>query len=194
MDLAKAALPIVLALTACGGPSPARPGDRGRGMDDMMTSSMAMAGDDASTYAPLEVGADWASYVKINTSPVRSETHGGRLVDTYVNAVGASAYLDEEAAIPVGTILVKTSFEADGSAGPIFVMEKQAAGSDPDRDDWSYAIHWADPPARWRQRLGGPIYWRTPSKKAEYCVECHSNYDRGLGNVPAAQRITALPD
>ena len=41
--------------------------------------------------------------------------------------------------------------------------------------------------------LGGPVYWRTPSKKVDYCSECHENYDRGLGGVPVAQRITALP-
>ena len=72
-----------------------------------------------------------------------------RLVDTYVSAGGIAAYLDDEAAIPVGTVLVKTSMEADGTPGPLFVMEKRAAGADADRDDWAYAIHWADPPARW---------------------------------------------
>jgi len=161
-------------------------------MTSMMTS-MAMPMDDGATYGPLEVGADYASYVKMNTAPVSSETHGGRLVDTYVNAVGAAAYLDDGAEIPAGTIVVKTSHEADGSDGPLFVMAKLAAGADPERGDWSYAIHWADPPARWRAKLGGPIYWRTPSPKAVYCVECHENYDRGLGGVPAAQRIEALP-
>ncbi len=184
---------LVPALAACSGPAPAKPGDRRAGLDDPMTSAMGMGADDASTFAPLEVGADWPTYVKVNTSPVRSETHGGRLVDTYVSAGGIAAYLDDEAAIPVGTVLVKTSMEADGTPGPLFVMEKRAAGADADRDDWAYAIHWADPPARWRKRLGGPIYWRTPSKKAEYCTECHTNYDRGLGGVPAAQRITAPP-
>lgn len=178
---------------ACGGKQAPGGGGSMSDMDRRMGESMSMAGDDASTYGPLEVGADWRSYVKVNTTPVRSETHGGRLVDTYVNAIGAAAYIDDDGELPVGTVLVKTSFERDGSPGPLFVMEKQPPGSDPDRGDWSYAIHWADPPAAWKPKLGGPIYWRTPSRRADYCVECHENYDRYLGNVPASQRITSVP-
>ncbi|MEZ4401177.1 MAG: hypothetical protein R3B06_14220 [Kofleriaceae bacterium] len=161
----------------------------------MMMESMAMPMDDGATFGPLEVGADYASYVKVNTAPVTSESHGGRLVDTYVNAVGAAAYLDDDGEIPVGTIVVKTSVDAkDGSAGPIFVMEKKVAGFDPDHGDWYYAIHWAAPPPKFASKLGGPIYWRSPSHKVGYCVECHDNYDRNLGNVPADHRIAGLPD
>ena len=156
-------LALVIGLTgltalaaACGGKAVTRTGAAGSDVDSMMTTGMAMPADDASAFGPLEVGADWATYVKMNTSPVRSETHGGRLVDTYVNAVGAAAYLAEDAAIPVGTVVVKTSHEADGSEGPTFGMEKRAAGSDPDRDDWWYASHWATPPAPWRRKPGGP--------------------------------------
>ena len=67
------------------------------------------------------------------------------------------------------------------------------AGFDPDHGDWAYAIHWAAPPARWAAKLGGPIYWRSPSHKVGYCVECHDNYDRNLGDVPGDQKIKALP-
>jgi len=155
---------------------------------------MEMPADDGSSFGPLEVGADRASYVQMNTEPVPSETHGGRLVDTYVNRIGAAAYLDDDATIPVGTIVVKTSTEPDGSPGPVFVMEKHEAGFDPDHEDWYYAIHWESPPDKWRARLGGPIYWRTPSHKVDYCWECHENYDRGLGGVPGSKRITSLPE
>ena len=63
-----------------------------------------------------------------------------------------SAAYDSSAPIPVGTIVVKTSVldehGAPGSvAGPIFVMEKRAAGYAPDANDWWYALHWAAPPA-----------------------------------------------
>ncbi len=163
-------------------------------MDTMMTKSMDMSADDASKFGPLEVGADWTSYVKMNTEPVTSETHGGRLVDTYVSPIGAAAYLDEDAEIPVGTVLVKTSQQPDGSPGPLFVMEKRSPGSDPERGDWYYAIHWASPPAAWQKKLGGPIYWRTPSPKAAYCFDCHENYDRALGGVPSSKRIKSLPE
>lgn len=186
--LALAAVAIV-GLVGCGGAG--APMDRqGAGM----MSAKGMGADPAATFAPLEVGADYASYVKFNTSPVVSETHGGRLVDTYVNAVGAAAYLDEEAELPVGAVIVKTSTERDGAPGPIFVMEKRAPGFDPEHGDWAYAIHWAAPPAAWAKKLGGPIYWRSPSPRVGYCVECHDNYDRNLGGIPSDQRIGALPE
>ncbi len=182
-------------LVACGGKQPAGGGtEEMSGMDMMMSKSMNMSDDDGSQFGPLEIGADWATYVKMNTAPVPSETHGGRLVDTYVNPLGAAAYLDEDAEIPIGTVLVKTSQEPDGTPGPLFVMEKKSPGFDADRGDWYYAIHWADPAPAWKQKLGGPIYWRTPSKRAAYCVECHENYDRGLGGVPAPQRLQSLPE
>lgn len=187
----------IVALAACGGRAnrPTEPMDKQ--LTSMMTS-MEMPMDDGATFGPLEVGADYASYVKMNTAPVASETHGGRLVDTYVNGVGAGAYLDPDAAIPVGTVIVKTSMEVragqvTGEAGPIFVMEKRAAGFDPDHGDWAYAIHWAAPPERWAAKLGGPIYWRSPSHKVGYCVECHDNYDRNLGDVPGDLKLKALP-
>lgn len=186
-----------VALAACGGHAnhPTEPMDKQLAS---MMQSMDMPMDDGATFGPLAVGADYASYVKMNTTPVASETHGGRLVDTYVNAVGAAAYLDPDAAIPVGTVIVKTSMEVragqvTGEAGPIFVMEKRAAGFDPDHGDWAYAIHWAAPPERWAAKLGGPIYWRSPSHKVGYCVECHDNYDRNLGDVPGDQKLKALP-
>ncbi|MBK9036505.1 MAG: cytochrome P460 family protein [Myxococcales bacterium] len=190
---------VVVALSGCGS-SPPRPAEPA--MDPQLTSMMKstdMPMDDGATFGPLAVGADYAAYVHMNTAPVPSETHGGRLVDTYVNAVGAAAYLDDEAEIPVGTVVVKTSVEtkdgaATGEAGPIFVMEKKAPGFDPEHGDWAYAIHWAEPPARWAAKLGGPIYWRSPSHKVGYCVECHDNYDRNLGGVPGPARITALPE
>jgi hypothetical protein len=152
------------------------------------------ANDDAAVYAPLDVGADWRTYTRMNREPVLSRTHGGRLVDTWVNAVGAAAYRSDDAPIPVGTVIVKTSMEvaagvATGEAGPIFVMAKREPGFSPDHDDWYFAIHWAEPPDRWRTKVGGgPVYWRTPSSKADYCWQCHENYDRFLGGVPAEQR------
>ena len=49
------------------------------------------------------------------------------MVEVWVNDVGVAAYESEDAEIPVGTIVVKTSHEKDGSMGPIFVMEKVSA-------------------------------------------------------------------
>lgn len=188
---------VGLALVSCGGKTaPATGGAPAEAdsMDDEMAKSMAMS-NEPDAFGPLDYGADYASYTKVNTEPVKSRTHGGRFVDTYVNDLGLAAYQDpaEEAALPEGTVIVKTSWEtADGAptdvAGPIFVMVKREAGFAPDHDDWWYAIQWASPPEKWEQKLGGPIYWRTPSKKADYCWECHENYDRGLGMVPEGMR------
>jgi hypothetical protein len=187
---------LAIVLVACGGKQTPGGGEDPNlsPMDRMMSDSMHMSMDTGGEFGPLEVGRDWQTYVKMNTSPVTSETHGGRLVDTYVNRIGAAAYLDESAEIPIGTVLVKTSVEPDGSPGPLFIMEKKPPGFAPEQGDWYYAIHWADPSPAWKKKLGGPIYWRTPSKRAAYCWECHENYDRSLGGVPAPQRITSLPE
>jgi hypothetical protein len=185
-------------LAACGSsgkgapPPKAAEAEHKKDADDMMLVAMDLA-DDGSKFGPLEIGADWQSYTKVNKAPVRSETHGGRFVDTWVNGVGLAAYENEDADMPEGSVVVKTSWQAEGDqpsnvAGPIFVMAKQAKGSAPDHDDWYYAIHWADPPEKWKAKLGGPIYWRSPSKKADYCWECHENYPRGLGMVPKEQQ------
>lgn len=173
---------LLLVLAACGGSSPAP-----SKMDSQMMSSSGMPADPAATYGPLEVGADWSTYAKVNTTPFKSETHGGRLVDTYVNAAGLAAYQAGED-LPVGAVVVKTSQEDDGTAGPLFVMEKRAAGFNPEHGDWWFALHWEEPPAYWRKKLGGPLYWRTPSKKAKYCSDCHDDFVTGMGGVPDGHR------
>lgn len=189
-----------LTLGGCGGKAAPATGSGGAGAgggdtratDDRMAQSTAMA-NESDPFGPLDYGADWQSYHKMNKGPVKSRSHGGRFVDTYVNEVGFAAYQDEEAPIPEGTVIVKTSWEAESGqpttvAGPIFVMVKRAAGFAPDHDDWWYGFQWQDPPEKWAKKLGGPTYWRTPSKKVDYCWDCHENYDRALGMVPEAQR------
>ncbi|WP_428267501.1 cytochrome P460 family protein [Haliangium sp.] len=177
-----------LALAACGG---SQATDATQAPEAGADEAMADQADPATTFGPLGVGADWKSYYKANSQPVLSGDHGRRFVDTWVNEIGREAYLDpdEEAEIPVGTIVVKTSWERDGdqpsdTAGPIFVMEKRDPGYDPDNGDWYYAIHWENAP----ERFGGPFYWQSPSPKVEYCYKCHNGYDRGLGTVPEEYR------
>ncbi len=155
--------------------------------------SLAMPQTDESTYGPLEVGADWSTYKKMNKAPVPSKTHGGRFVDTYVNSVGVAAYSNDDAEVPVGTVIVKTSWEGkDGKPtdvpGPVFVMKKMDKGYAADHEDWYYAIHWEKPTAEQMKFLQGPIYWRGHSPKVGYCYKCHDNYVRSLGSVPAEYR------
>jgi hypothetical protein len=174
----------------CGG-SPAKPAD---------TANQTKASTADDTYGPLEYGADYASWQKMNTESFPSKTHGGRFVDVYVNDVGADAYRSDDAAFPEGTIIVKTSWESkDGQptdvAGPIFVMKKLAAGADPSTNDWWYALHWETVPESWQSKMGGAtqVYWHSPSKKVGYCHGCHENYDREVGRVPADKRASATP-
>lgn len=143
--------------------------------------------DAESVFGPLEIGADYASYAKLTDKPFLSLDHGNRWVDVYVNAIGLAAY-DSSAAIPVGTVIVKTSVldenGAPGSvAGPLFVMEKRAAGYAPADADWWYAIHWSAPPTEDAAKFGGPMYWRGKSARVDYCTECHNDYDRSLGGL-----------
>ncbi len=178
-------LSTAVALVACKSPTPATTPDRS-------AEKPAKPGDPYKVFGPLEIGADWESYTKLNKELVESEDHGRRFVDTYVNDIGVAAYKDDSAEIPVGTIVVKTSFQRDGDKpgtkrGPIFVMAKKEAGFDPDHDDWYYAIHWAEPTPKLREKFG-QMYWRSPSPAVKYCWDCHENYDRSLGGVPEDKR------
>jgi hypothetical protein len=150
---------------------------------------------DEDRYAPLDVGADYlgAGYRKLTDQPFQSLDHGNRWVDVYVNAIGAVEYL-AGAPIPVGTIIVKTSWQDDHGrpsdiAGPLFVMAKRAAGYSPAHDDWFFAIHWAAPPPADAARFGGPIYWRGKSRRADYCWQCHDAYDRHLGGLVSSTQL-----
>jgi Cytochrome P460 len=138
-------------------------------------------------FPPLGIGGDYLSYRKLTPAPFLSRVHGNRWVDVYVNELGADAYLDGTE-IPVGTVVVKSSREAAGGKpsdvpGPIYVMRKEKPGYAPEHDDWYFAIYWARPTPEQAKKLGGPIYWQSPSAKAAYCWDCHDSYDRDLGGL-----------
>ena len=154
----------------------------------------ATAGAGEDVFGPLEVGADYARYRKLTDRPFQSLDHGNRWVDVYVNAIGADAYLSG-AAIPIGTIVVKPSWQNDdGRAssvpGPVFVMEKRAAGYAPEHDDWYFAIHWAHPPAADAAKLGGPIYWRGKSRRAAYCCRLTIRWRRSVASRLSSRGTT----
>jgi len=141
-------------------------------------------GSAAEGIGPLGVGAGYENWTALTTDKWRSETHGGRMVLTYVNDVGVEAYKNEDTEIPVGTVIVKPSWERDGATGPVFVMEKRAAGYAPDNDNWYYALYWPEIAAKWQKKFDKPVYWESPSSKVNYCVNCHENYERELGGIP----------
>lgn len=179
------ASPLLAIAGACGGATPSTTttttttgGGAGGG---------SATGDPEARFGPLEIGADYASYHRLTDKPFLSLDHGNRWVDVYVNDIGRAAY-EDATTIPVGTVLVKTSWLDDAGApssvaGPIFVMQKRAPGYAPEHGDWWYAIHWAEPPAANTRAFGGPIYWRGRSQRAAYCHDCHDSYDRSLGGL-----------
>jgi hypothetical protein len=179
------ALLTILLIAACGGPA-ARPGPPG-GAGGAPGGGGGGGGGGEETFGPLEVGADYATYRRVTDEPFRSLDHGNRWVHVYVNAIGVEPYLDG-GDIPVGTVVVKTSVQnVDGRPsdipGPIFVMEKRAAGYAPEHADWWYAIHWESPPPEDAKKFGGPIYWRGRSQRVEYCWKCHDDYANSLGGL-----------
>jgi hypothetical protein len=176
---------VSLMSIACGGqaaPSTAAPA----------AGSAPAAADDAA-FGPLEYGADYQSYTRVNKETFQSPTHGRRFVDIYVNDVGLDAYRGESE-FPVGTVIVKSSWESEGEtrtdvAGPLFVMVKKEKGFDPEHSDWWYGFHWESVPEKWAAKLKAKqIYWRSPSSKVDYCWKCHDSYDREVGMPPADKR------
>lgn len=154
--------------------------------------------DPYTAYGPLEDGGGFEGWTKVTKFPHPSPTHGKRFAEIYVNDVGLAAYTSE-ADFPVGTIIVKQTWENDNGKpstvkGPVFVMEKKEAGFNAEHEDWYYAIHWAEPTEKFRAKYGGPFYWRSPSPKVDYCWKCHENYDRNVGLPPKDARTWQQQD
>lgn len=184
-----------LTLLGCAGASGAGSGN----MNAHPGRMMGMPAGAEDTFGALEVGADYAtSMTRVNREPFLSPTHGRRWVNVYVNAVGLRAYQAGED-LPVGSIVVKESFEDGGGRpdltrrGPVFVMERRAAGYAPDRGDYWYALHWAQPTGPNARLPNGqalpPLYWRGRSARVQYCENCHSAYEPNrMGGVPREQQ------
>lgn len=91
-----------------------------------------------------EVGSDFSTWKNFATAPYVSFTHGERFANNHVNSVGAEAYgrYEDVGEFPVGGVIAKPTFSIwpDGQAylETLFVMEKAAAGTSPDTNDWIY--------------------------------------------------------
>ena len=118
-----------------------------------------------------DIAADYRNWDKYNTVPYASATHGGRYVNNYANETGvAYGKFEEFGEMPVGSVLAKDSFTADGngefSSGPLFLMRKMKAGFRPDFGDWEYTLIMP----------GGNVYGITNasgSDNVEFCGTCH---------------------
>ena len=110
----------------------------------------------------------WWQY---STGPYPSGTHGGRLVMNWGNRTGASYINYEEAGeMPAGTVIAKDSFSigAGGKAtlGPLFLMEKMAAGFSEATGDWKYTMIMPD----------GSTFGTTGGAgdaSVKFCNDCH---------------------
>lgn len=96
-------------------------------------------------WIPIGYVADYRSWTPANTLPANPGFHGGRFLLTWINDVGAEAYLkfaEENVEIPAGTVIAKESFSVTVAGkvkpGPLFIMEKRAAGTSPETGDWYY--------------------------------------------------------
>jgi hypothetical protein len=96
-------------------------------------------------WIPIAYVADYRNWTRASTMPANPGFHGGRFLLTWVNGVGAADYLkfaDEDVFIPAGTVISKESFAVTEAGkvqkGPLFIMEKRAAGVSPETGDWYY--------------------------------------------------------
>ncbi len=96
-------------------------------------------------WIPVDRVKTYRDWTPVSKLPANPGFHGGRFLFTYVNDVGAAEYLkyaDERGAMPAGTLIAKESFsvtdKGKAKRGPLFFMEKVAAGKSPQTNDWYY--------------------------------------------------------
>lgn len=121
---------------------------------------------------------DYRDWTLASSIPGAPGFHGGRFLMTFVSEPGAAEYLkykEEDVNIPAGTLIAKESFsvteEGQVRKGPLFLMQKVAAGVSPDTMDWYYMAVLPN---------GKPL--RVDVMKA--CNECHMEnfgFRGGLG-------------
>lgn len=125
----------------------------------------------------LDNATAYRGWAIVNTNVFVSPTHGKRFVNHYINDIGKEAYLKyddvDKNIMPVGTIAVKESFgisKKNGQVrpGPLFFMEKVAAGTLPQTADWKYTL--ISPKGKIIGETG-----TESEKKVKFCHGCHQN-------------------
>ncbi|MBC7157444.1 MAG: hypothetical protein H5U20_08025, partial [Rhodobacteraceae bacterium] len=120
----------------------------------------------------VEAAGDFATWTNFAATPYVSFTHGERFANNHVNAIGAEAYgkFEDIDSFPVGGVIAKPTFSIwpDGQAylETLFVMEKVAAGTSPDTNDWIYTSVGADGAVL--MQTGGAV-----DGTVEGCAACH---------------------
>ncbi len=117
------------------------------------------------------IAAEYRSWTNSATRPAVAGAHGERFLQTFANDVAAEQYLkfeDEGVVMPAGSILAKESIKLGkegkpARVGPLFIMEKLAAGEAPDTGDWFYSGV---------QPNGKPL-----KIKQSFCHDCHVGWE-----------------
>ncbi len=118
---------------------------------------------------PNHVG-QFRTWQAASTLPANPGVHSERFLFTYVNPVGAAAYTQfaEGVKMPVGTVIAKESFSINSKGkskpGPVFFMEKVAAGTSPKTGDWFYT-------------MVAPTGKPQAVNVFKACHECHSGFE-----------------
>ncbi len=136
-------------------------------------------------WIPAEYVEDYRSWTLVSSHPAAPGFHSNQFLVTYVNKVGADVYMDyaEDPVVPAGTLIAKESFSVNDKGkvrkGPLFFMEKVAAGKSPETNDWYYMM--VD--ARGRPQAVNVI---------TACHECHQEnfgHQGGLGYPVEEARV-----
>ena len=90
---------------------------------------------------------DYVNWGAASSQPAAPGTHGERFLFTTVNEIGLAEYnkfSEERGPMPVGTVLAKESFNVNKKnavkKGPLFFMEKVAAGTADEYGNWVYSL------------------------------------------------------
>ncbi|PWE32159.1 recombinase [Maritimibacter sp. 55A14] len=94
-----------------------------------------------------EIASTYREWKATATRPGVAGVHGERFLMTYVNDTGYDEYTkfgSDGVEMPVGTLIAKESFKVDPdsgatSVGPLFLMEKVAAGTADEYGNWIYS-------------------------------------------------------
>jgi hypothetical protein len=126
----------------------------------------------------------------MNARVWNSRTHGHRWVNVFVSPSASEAYKNGTP-LPVGTLIVKESFEnsqgrPSAVSGPLYVMEKGETPRSPETGGWRYALKWENPAPGNPERIQAPVTWLPGDAGLSSCVRCHNHFKANdyMGGIP----------
>lgn len=124
---------------------------------------------------------DYASQLQeLGAFTSRGHAGGRYRMRLFANAAGVQGWRGRVDPMPRGALFAAAHSER-GRAGPLFVMQKRAAGYDPAHGDWYYAV--ADKSARHVLRQG----------RLADCAGCHSTSPTDYVFIRPAARTRRRP-